>query len=276
VARDFTANTANYMSLGANAIGPLIDGAASFSVHFRVVFDTFHASGGAVGRDMVSACINSTTAGFAISHLDPSGISGPRLRCGARSVSTDTYRVLDSSTDLSTGTEYGIGCVYQISADNIVIYLNGASDGSGISGTWANASYTNGTPTAHDGLGAAFGGTTPVSADRQLDGRLSEVAIWAGDIGAAGFASLGADRVSPLLVRPELLVSYFPLLGKYSPEIDVVGGLAGTITGTVAAADHPSVFTANARRLYFGTAAASAFQAAWARGSNVILGAGAP
>jgi hypothetical protein len=54
-----------------------------------------------------------------------------------------------------------------------------------------------------------------------LDGRLAEVALWTDDIGAAGFDML-YKGVSPLAVRPDALVFYAPLVGKYAPEIDIV------------------------------------------------------
>lgn len=41
------------------------------------------------------------------------------------------------------------------------------------------------------------------------DGRLAEVAIWTGDIGAAGFAQLARGRRAKD-VSPHLLVAYFP------------------------------------------------------------------
>lgn len=255
MARDFTANTSNYLSLGANALGPLLNGAASISVHLIAFYDTL--AGTSVGHDLFSVAINGATTGLAINSIDPAGGVVHSIRAGGRSVSGDTFRTLDGTTAIAASTTYAVGVAFQISADNIVIYLNGTQDASGISGTWGNASYTNGTPTTHDGIGAAFSGSTPISTTRQFDGRLAEVAVWAGDIGAAGFAQVG-QRISPLLVRPDLLVAYWPLIGRYSPETDLVSGIAGTITGTVAQADHPRVISARGPQIVARPAASVA------------------
>lgn len=238
MARDFTANTSNYLSLGANALGPLLHGAATISFHVRMVLDTLPISGTA-GRDLTVIEINSTTAGLAVSIFNSAG-SG-KLRAGGRSVSTDTFRTLDGATTLSLGTEYSVGVVWQIGSDTMRVYLDGVQDATGSSGTWANATYTNGTPTGHDGIGAAFTTVLPISTERQFDGHLSEYAWWVGDIGTAGFAQLAA-RYPAKAIRPDLLVASMRLLGNHSPETDEVGGLVGTITGTVAAAAHPRVF----------------------------------
>lgn len=72
-----------------------------------------------------------------------------------------------------------------------------------------------------------------------LDGQLAEVAIWDVALTAGEAATLGKG-FCPLLVRPQSLVLYAPLVGAYSPETDLVGGGTGATTGTTKVA-HPRV-----------------------------------
>lgn len=69
------------------------------------------------------------------------------------------------------------------------------------------------------------------------NGKIAEVGLWNValtddeiDILRAGF--------SPLCVRPASLVGYWPLMGSYSPEIDLVGRYEMTLTNAPTEADH--------------------------------------
>lgn len=80
-------------------------------------------------------------------------------------------------------------------------------------------------------------GHTEVSIDaNHFAGDMAEAAIWNIDIGVPARAVLAAG-FAPSLVRPEALVAYWPLIGRYAPEIDRVGGANMTVSGA-AAADH--------------------------------------
>lgn len=83
--------------------------------------------------------------------------------------------------------------------------------------------------------------------DRTWDGRLAEFAVWDAILTPAEMAALG-QGVSPLLIRPQSLVSYVPLLGGQSPEPDwkIAGG--ATVSGATAAT-HPRVFKPSGLRL---------------------------
>lgn len=72
-----------------------------------------------------------------------------------------------------------------------------------------------------------------------LDGAEAEVAFWSVALGQADSDML-ADGASPLLVRPDALAAYWPLIGRTSPEVDLVGSYPLTVSGAVAAA-HPRV-----------------------------------
>ena len=79
-----------------------------------------------------------------------------------------------------------------------------------------------------------------------MSGRIAEAAIWNVVLTSDEMAVL-AKGYSPLFVRPESLVGYWPLRGRYSPEIDVVGAADMTVTGAVAA-DHPRILLPGAAR----------------------------
>lgn len=107
-------------------------------------------------------------------------------------------------------------------------YVRGAADGTGSAGAAAPED---------DTTVLRFGGR---AADRPMWGDLAELAVWDAELNASEFAALGKG-FSPLLIRPTSLVLYAPLIGRYSPEIDLVGSASGTLTGTANAA-HTRVF----------------------------------
>lgn len=236
MARHFTKNTANYMSLGTNAIGPLINGAPAVSVSMWFDADSYNG-GSSTADDLFTVMINGNTVGLTIGFIKLTTIQS--IRAGARSVSTDTFRFLDS-TAVTTGKHH-VGVVFDFGLDNIRIYLDGSQVASGITGTWANATYTNGTATTVDGIGATFSGSTPSSTVRQFDGRISHVAVFDADIGSDRFAELAAG-FSAEMISPDSLVSFFLMdQAASSNEKDHWGGLTGAITGTIGAAEDPPI-----------------------------------
>ena len=225
------------MSLGANVINPRISGAAAISLHLWIYADTYDA---VQGNDLFYTVINSVSAAGPSISIDSTGANNV-LRVGGRSVTGDAFQVRNATSDLVTGQWHSVGGVLNFTGDTLTPYVNGVAENSGAA-TFANTTYTPGTPTGADKLGSAAGpGAGPAATNRQFDGRLAECALWNVDIGAAGFAAL-ATRTSPLWVRPANLRLYMSLYGAASPErCRVNSGISGTITGTVAAADHPPV-----------------------------------
>jgi hypothetical protein len=60
---------------------------------------------------------------------------------------------------------------------------------------------------------------------------------------------------SPLFVRPQSLVAYWPLIGRNSPELELIGGQGGTLTGTTQA-EHPRIIRPKRRQPFGITATA--------------------
>lgn len=80
-------------------------------------------------------------------------------------------------------------------------------------------------------------------------GYLAGVGLWNTNLTDAEIAVLAAG-VSPMLVRPGNLVSYWPLIGQNSPEIDLVGGFNMSIQGTLTQANHPRIYYPHGRQRY--------------------------
>lgn len=113
------------------------------------------------------------------------------------------------------------------SATSRASYLNGGGKG------------TNATSRVPSGLntltiGARNGAAAP------FDGMICEAAIWNVALSDTDAVTLSLG-FSPLLVRPEALVAYWPIMGNYSPEINLMAADALTLTGTTLAA-HTRMF----------------------------------
>lgn len=114
--------------------------------------------------------------------------------------------------------------------------------------TGSTTAYINGGSAVTDGDAPTIGAIDRYAVGRFSDstpsayfsGDLAEVAVWNAALTPAEITSLAAG-VCPLLVRPDALVSYVPLVGRTSPEIDLVSGAALTVTGATAS-DHPRAF----------------------------------
>ena len=85
-----------------------------------------------------------------------------------------------------------------------------------------------------------IGRATSSAFNQYWDGDLAECAVWDVALADAEVAIL-ATGISPLLVRPGNLISYWPVIGRFSPEIDVVGGIDMTVNAAPAAASHTRV-----------------------------------
>jgi len=94
------------------------------------------------------------------------------------------------------------------------------------------------------------------------DGRMAEIAIWDRVLTSGEVAILG-DAYSPLFI-PNGLVLYLPLMGRTSPEIELIGGSNGTLTETSAISHPRIIYPSLAQIRRFGAGAAPAVTAnAW-------------
>lgn len=102
-------------------------------------------------------------------------------------------------------------------------------------------------------------------------GRIAEVAIWSAALTDDEIAALYNSGIglSPTMVRPDALVAYYPLL-QTDGDADWWGQNALTAVASPTYADHvPVIYPSGVHSVTKGPV--STFQAAWARGSNVII-----
>lgn len=167
------------------------------------------------------------------------------------------------ATAWASGTWYSAVGVFNSSSSRAV-YLN----------------TTKGTDTTALSGGAAPNETAIGAADfgaggytQFWSGDLADVAIWGGALTDSDVASYSAG-VSPELIRPDILLAYWPLWGTASPEIELIGKQEMTLTGT-AKSDHPLVKMPRGKKIILPAAAAPpAGQPAIKRMGGVKFGAG--
>lgn len=127
---------------------------------------------------------------------------------------------------------WGHVCGIITSATSRTCYVNG------VAGTVDTTNTSGGTfnPNA-TGIGCLM--NSPIGSF--WDGVVAEAAIWAVPLTAPEIASLAA-AVCPLLIRPDQLLAYWPLIGRNSPEIDLVGGFNMTFTNSPTADPHCRIY----------------------------------
>lgn len=128
-----------------------------------------------------------------------------------------------------TGAAWNHGCVVGVSATSAISYCNGGTPGTDT---------TSCTPSGFDNTTIAVSHRDTHT--KYFSGDIAEVAIWNAALDANEVTSL-ARGYSPLLVRPSALVAYWPLIGRFDPEIDVRAGQNFTLTNTPIYADHPKI-----------------------------------
>lgn len=97
--------------------------------------------------------------------------------------------------------------------------------------------------------------------------RVAEFGLWNVELTDEEVESL-AQGFSPLLIRPDSLISYLPMYDGSGDAIDVIDGATWTLTGTVGDAEHPEIIQPKGMD-YSGVLAqivraANAASAAWA------------
>lgn len=256
------------MSLPTSAIGPLVNGAASVSLHAWVYVAS--TTTGAFDNSILQTVLNGTASAFVLS-INKAGANRVVGVTGL-SVTGDSLQTKLSTSDLALNTWHSVGGVMDFAGDTITPYANGVAEGGGAV-TFANAAYTHGTPSTADRIGSKTGAVTTAS---QVDGRIGHLAIWTGTLSANAFAALARGAL-PLRIGSSSgagPVFYMPIWGLDSPEYCLVCGATGTITGSLPQANDAPVrpFTRMERASLPDIP--DTFQAAWARGANRLVGGG--
>lgn len=147
--------------------------------------------------------------------------------------STTSLASINGPADGDTGIWLHAAAVY-VSDTSRFAYFNGAKS---VEDTTSKAD-----PTVQD----IFIGINKGAATDDAKGSIAEAAIWDVALTDDEIAAL-AKGVSPLLIRPESLKRYWPLLNDAARGQDVTGRGSLTETGTLTKADHCRVFYPSAR-----------------------------
>lgn len=107
------------------------------------------------------------------------------------------------------------------------VYIDGGSKGQAT---------TNATPAGLDNT--TIGVRTRTTNDGFMNGSVAEAAVWNVALTATEIAQLAAG-INPMAIRPTAIVSYWPLGGNTSPEPDLVGSAAMTLTASPTSDSHP-------------------------------------
>ena len=134
-----------------------------------------------------------------------------------------------TTTTISANTWYHV-CGVATSATRRDVFLNGSGQGT---------STNNVTPL---GLEESFIGAIWYLASTYIYSNvtIAEVGIWNTAITANNVLQLAAGY-SPLLIRPESLVNYWPLIGRTSPEIELSQGHSGVLVNGPTVDAHPRI-----------------------------------
>lgn len=141
-------------------------------------------------------------------------------------------RTATTSTTWTANTWHHAGGVF-VSTTERSVFL----DGGGKDTTTISSGQTWGMDTTY--IGVNENGAT-VTLYQYMSGSIAEVGIWNVELTDAEIAIL-ALGYSPLLIRPQSLVAYWPLIGRTSPEIDIVGGYDMTLNNGPTTAAHPPI-----------------------------------
>lgn len=80
------------------------------------------------------------------------------------------------------------------------------------------------------------------------DARIAEVGVWNINLSTDEQTAL-SQGFSPLLIRPQSLVAYWPLYGQQAPEPSLLGGHQMLLRGGPTAADHPRIYRPTPARI---------------------------
>ena len=140
--------------------------------------------------------------------------------------SPSANRNADTATGYSTGTWHHL-CAVEAAADNHAVFIDGGSKGT-------NLLSVTPAPSAPGIMDIARRAAS--SPDTYLSGRIAEAAVW--DVALSDDeVALLAKGFSPLFIRPQNIISYWPLIRDNDNDRFGVANLTAFNTPTVA--DHP-------------------------------------
>lgn len=165
---------------------------------------------------------DTTTVQFAL--FFGGNVAGDPIRF--RSNNGGGSNIADTTTGYSSGVWHHV-CGVEASSTSRAAYIDGGSKGTNTTST---------TPAAITRLSI---GVLSGSSDSALfTGNIAEAFIYTAALADAEIAVMAATKCSPLTIHPGSLAFYAPLVGNYSPEIDMRAGAGLTVTAATKA-NHP-------------------------------------
>ena len=146
-----------------------------------------------------------------------------------------TARGGGSSTDASTTIGVSVNTWHHLCVSEAV---GNASRAAFLDGSNKGTSTTALTPVGADRT--SIGRSADSTPSDEMSGNIGQVAVWDIVLLDSHVGTLAAGW-SPRQVIPDSLIAFWPIGGTASPEIDIVGRLDLTITGTPAKAEYPPI-----------------------------------
>ncbi len=226
MARSNTASTSNWLS---NATAPVTANPVSFSCWFYP--NNLTADSCLVA---VSDAAASSYHALLFDGANDYGAGDNKL------IIDNSSAFASSSTTVASANTWNHAASVNATFSSRIAYLNGVA-GTENTATVGPSGYN------HTDVGAIRSTTTTFN---PLDGRVAEVGIWDAALTAAEVLSL-SKGVSPLFIRPNNLLRYWPIVGR-GTETCLISGQTLTVNGTMAQAEHCPVFRPAPPLLSFG------------------------
>jgi len=224
-----------YLGLGVNGVGTLIEGESAVSWHVWVKPITLSIAGSVDKNRILSTYLETDNKTSLLAHVQNNGT----LRVGARSQSADAVQEAVSTSVIGTGDWISVGFVVDYANDRIKVYIGGVLETTqGV--TFGSDTYTHTSASFEDSYSDKwiFSGLAPP----RFHGDIAQGAFWSGDIGDAAFAQLGAGvRANEIGIAP---LSYIPITGEDDPEPDLGSMPLNTnLVGSPQQGDEPPLIT---------------------------------
>jgi hypothetical protein len=176
------------------------------------------------GQNQAVVCLGSNTTNNNRYYLlvTTSGATGALAKASSTAVQAT------STSTLSTGSWHHV-CAVFTSSTSRAAYLDGGNKGTDA---------TSASPSSAAITSTFIGRCTSSTTDNYMEGTIAQCAVWNVALTDPEVASL-ATGLTPLHVRPNNLVHYWPLESRASPEIDFVGGLTLTLQASPTIGDNP-------------------------------------
>lgn len=186
----------------------------------------FNSNDTTVNQTLVSIGTSGATPGF-FRLAAMGGVTGDPVRAQKQQESTPVTNQADTSVGYSSNTWHHAAAVFA-STESRTVYIDGGNSNN-------NTSLVESANPNRTDVGVLQGST---GLTQYMSGRIAEVGIWNAALSASEIKSLSAGY-SPLLVRPQNLVAYWPLFARATDEEDWAGGNALTNINGASRAAHP-------------------------------------